>query len=601
MISARDTSLRLDAVPHPQARQRTQMFLSVVLVLIFGLSLKLTWIQVVRRGHYMALDAQRHPGPEPDRPVPGAIYARGLEPMAVSVPMASVCADPRVIAKSEREVSAIARDIAERTGLDPAQVRDRLERAIEDNLGFVYIARLLEPDRVAPLVQDRVPGVWISREYMRMYPGERLACHVLGRCTRYHEPMDGIELRWAFLLAGAPGTRPRNMDGHGRSILGVDSTGVLPPEPGKSLVLTIDWSLQQVVEMALDDCMARNRPKSATCVVMDPNTGEILALASRPNFNPGGLEEGTPEEIARRLKNLPVVRQYEPGSLFKVLLSAAVLESPAYHGQTYYCGGQTDIGGEPLRCWGRWAYNGGHHSCDLTRMLAVSCNIAAARFALLIGARDYHDFLERLGIGHRTGIGLPGEATGKLRPAEQMRERDVANLGFGQGVAVNDIQMTSAICALVNGGRLMQPHIIKSVLDAETGDVLRELPPHEIRRVCSEQTSARVREMMGAVVEHGTGAAARLEGLRVGGKTGTAQKWIAEEGGFVTGRNILSFVMVAPLDAPRFVILVTADEPEVGEHGADVAAPVAKAVAVGALRQAGLLPEQVEISQDVGL
>ena len=601
MTSARDRSLRLAAAPHPQARQRTRTFVSIVLALIIGLSLKLTWVQVVRRGHYMALDAHRHPGPEPDRPVPGGIYARGLEPMAISVPMASVCADPRAIATSGRDASAIARDIAERTGLDAAQVRERLASAIEGNLGFVYIARLLEPERVAPLVQERVPSVWITREYMRMYPGERLACHVLGRCTRYHEPMDGIELRWAFLLAGAPGTRPRNMDGHGRSILGVDSTGVLPPEPGKSLVLTIDWSIQQVAEMALDDCMARSRPKSATCVVMDPSTGEILALASRPNFNPGGLEEGTPEEIAERLKNLPVVRQYEPGSLFKVLLAAAVLESPEYKGQSYYCGGQTEIGGEPLRCWGRWAHNGGHHSCDLTRTLAQSCNIAAARFALLVGGRSYHDFLEGLGIGRRTGIGLPGEATGKLRAAEQMRERDVANLGFGQGVAVNDLQMTGAICALVNGGRLMQPQIVRSVLDAETGDVLRELPPHEIRQVCSEQTSATVREMMGMVVEHGTGAAARIEGMRVGGKTGTAQKWVPEEGGFVTGRNIVSFVMVAPLDEPRFVILVTADEPAIGEHGADVAAPVARAVAVAALRQARLLPEQVEISEDIGI
>ncbi len=601
MTSARDRSLRLDAAPHPLWVQRTRVFLTLAFALIIGLSLKLTWVQVVRRGHYMTLDAQRHPGPEPARPVPGAIYARGLEPMAVSVPMASVCADPRTIAESDRGVGAVAHDIAERTGLDAAEVRERLERAIEDDLAFVYIARLLEPDQVAPLVQERVPGVWVTREYMRMYPGERLACHVLGRCTRYHEPMDGIELRWAFLLAGAPGTRPRNMDGHGRSILGVDSTGVLPPEPGKSLVLTIDWSIQQVVEMALDDCMERSRPKSATCVVMDPNTGEILALASRPNFNPGGLAEGTPEEIAERLKNLPVVRQYEPGSLFKVLLSAAVLESPNYASQSYYCAGQTEIGGESLRCWGRWAYNGGHHSCDLTRMLAQSCNIAAARFALLVGASGYHDFLESLGIGRRTGIGLPGEASGSLRPADQMRERDVANLGFGQGVSVNDIQMTSAICAIVNGGRLMQPQIIRSVLDAETGDVLRELPPHEIRQVCSERTSATVRDMMGAVIEHGTGARARIEGLRVGGKTGTAQKWVPEEGGFVTGRNIVSFVMVAPLDRPRFVILVTADEPAIGEHGADVAAPVARTIAVAALRQAGLLPAQAEIDADLGI
>jgi stage V sporulation protein D (sporulation-specific penicillin-binding protein) len=234
-------------------------------------------------------------------------------------------------------------------------------------------------------------------------------------------------------------------------------------------------------------------------------------------------------------------------------------------------------------------------------MVAKSCNVAAARFALALGAERYHAFLQTLGLGRRTGIELPGEATGTLRPPEGMRERDLANLGFGQGVAVTDVQMLSAVCAVVNGGRLMQPHIVGAVLDSESGAVLRELPPLELRRVCSEETSARVRELMGGVVENGTGAAARIEGVRMGGKTGTAQKWVAEEGGFVVGRNIMSFVLVAPLDEPRFAILVTADEPALGEHGADVAAPVAKAVAMAALRQAGLLPEQAEIKEDLGV
>lgn len=596
MAHARERSPRRAEGPHPLTGVRVRQFSAALLVLAVVLSLKLVYVQVVRRGHYLDLDRRIHRGPAPDRPTPGGIYARGLEPMAVSVPAVTICANPVQVATSDLGVDGTARELARRVGLDAGETRAALERAAAADSRYLALARQIEPERVVDLAEAELDGIWTTREYRRVYPGGRVACHVLGRCSPYHEPMDGLELRWAFLLSGSPGTRPKNVDAYGRSILGADSGGVLAPEPGRNLVLTVDWSLQQAVELALDDCVERTRPRAATCIVMDPQTGGILALASRPNFDPGGLEPGSPQEIADRLKNLPVVRQYEPGSLFKVLLAAAVLEAGAAD-HSYYCGGATEIGRRPLRCWDPR----GHGNCDLARMVAKSCNIAAARFALEIGAERYHAFLENAGFGRRTGIELPGEATGLLRPYEGMRERDLANLGFGQGVSVTDVQMLSAVCAVVNGGRLLQPHIVGAVLDAETGALLRELPPLELRRVCSEETSARVRELMGGVVENGTGAAAAIEGVRVGGKTGTAQKWVADEGGFVVGRNIMSFVMIAPLEEPRFAILVTADEPAIGEHGADVAAPVAKAVALAALRQAGLLPEQAEIEEDMGV
>ncbi|MGI5817504.1 MAG: peptidoglycan D,D-transpeptidase FtsI family protein [Armatimonadota bacterium] len=596
MAHGRAYDARAATLTHPLVRGRVRLFLAGIALLMVILAGKLLSVQVFNRSHYLELDARIHRGPDPETPVPGGIYSRELQPMAVSVPRLTIYANPVQIAGSERGIDGTARQIADLAGLDAEKIRAALEAGAERGLKSITVARLLDPEQVVPLAESRPAGVWTEREWRRVYPGERLACHVLGRRSSWHEPLEGAELRWAFLLDGRPGTPSKNMDSYGRSILGADSTGVLRPDPGKNLVLTLDWSLQQVVELALDKLMEQNQPKAATCTVMDPRTGEILALASRPNFNPGAMAEGSPEEITTRLKNLPVVRQYEPGSLFKVLLAAATLESEQYRGtEAYYCGGYTpDLGGQPLRCWDPK----GHGTADLAKMLSHSCNIAAARFALLIGGEYYHAFLKGLGLGERMGIGLPGEASGALRGPQGMRVRDLANLGFGQGVSVTDIQMLSAVSAVVNGGTLMQPHIVRAVMDAETNRVVREIEPLPLRQVCSQETSARVREMMGAVVERGTGRRAAIEGMAVGGKTGTAQKWLAEEGGFVRGRNIVSFVMVAPLDDPRFAILVTADEPAIGEHGSEVAAPVAKTVALAALREAGMLPEEVEISEE---
>lgn len=241
-----------------------------------------------------------------------------------------------------------------------------------------------------------------------------------------------------------------------------------------------------------------------------------------------------------RLRNVSVSRQYEPGSLFKVLLAAATLESDKYRpGMTANCTGTTMVGGRPLHCWGHWAYDGGHGVCDLTGMLVQSCNITAAHFATLIGAQHYCSFLRSVGIGQPLQAGMPGEASGSLRDPSQLRVRDLANMGFGQGVSVTDIQMANAVSAVVNGGELMQPHIAKSVLDARTGSTVREVAPQVVRRVCSERTSAQLRYMLGQVVDrpNGTGRVARIPGVSVGGKTGTAQKWVKEAEPSSTGRT----------------------------------------------------------------
>ncbi|MFW5868347.1 MAG: hypothetical protein ACOCX2_11055, partial [Armatimonadota bacterium] len=264
-----------------------RLFLACVCVVTFVITIRLFMVQLFDRAHYLELDARIHSGDDPQAPIPGGIYARDLKPMAVSVALETIYANPVQIAGSDAGIDATAHQIARLTGLDGDEVREKLRDGAQKRRKSIHIARLLEPERVVPLREDRPTGVWTEREWSRVYPGGRLASHILGRRSPWHEPLEGAELRWAFLLDGRPGTPSKDTDSYGRSILGADSTGVLPPEPGKNLVLTVDWRLQQVAELALDRAMERNQPRSATCTVMDPRTGEILALASRPDFNPG--------------------------------------------------------------------------------------------------------------------------------------------------------------------------------------------------------------------------------------------------------------------------------------------------------------------------
>ncbi|MCK4325031.1 MAG: penicillin-binding protein 2, partial [Armatimonadetes bacterium] len=363
--------------------------------------------------------------------------------------------------------------------------------------------------------------------------------------------------------------------------------------------LTVDWDLQKVVEDALEQCWDYEQPDQATVLVMEPDTGAILAMAARPNYDPnliasaaGGIAR---VDIPKRdLINLTVSREYEPGSTFKVLLAAAALDTGAVTlGDTFVCPGTMQLGGKPLKCWGRWATIG-HGGLNLADTIAKSCNVCAAQIAVRIGAERYCEFLRRCGISQRTRVGLPGETDGRLQAPDDMYKRDVANIGFGQNVAVTDVQLIAGICAVVNGGRLMRPYVVDRVLNPD-GTTYRQVEPALVRRVCSQETSRTVRRMLRGVVEksYGTGQGARIPGVAVGGKTGTAQIWDPQRKKYRENEHMLSFVLVAPVDTqPQFVILVTVRNAKKGQYVSQVAIPVARQVAVYMLRERDLIPPE---------
>jgi len=551
------------------------------------LACKLIYIQVLRHDFYMQLAAKYYPSNRPRAGQSGAILDREGRVLADSVTVASLKVAPRIARRME-DIPAMAQFIATTLKRDKKQIL----RILQSDADWAYLARGVDLQTAGKIMAAGFAGVTRDLEYRRTYPNGSLACHVIGVRSADYRPLEGLEYRYRFLLDGKPGTTVTNVDAFGRTIVGHEQQLSLPPLPGMDVVTTLDLTVQRFVEAELDRCMAKRRPKAATCVVMDCNTGEILALASRPNYDPNRIA-GVPAGVTRvgvsptSMLNLCVSRQHEPGSTFKPLVVAAALDAGVIKPtDRFLCKGTEMIGGKPLHCWGKWAVTG-HGYLTPEQIIAKSCNLGAAHIALKLGADAYYKFLRKAGFGQVTRCGLMGEMAGQLQKPEQMRKRDLANIGFGQNVGVTDIQLVAAISAIVNGGLYHQPHIIKAVYNKD-GSLYRKFEPPSPRRLCSEHTSKLIRKMLVAAVEHGTGHLARIKGACIGGKTGTAQIWDPKKREFSS--YIMSFVLAAPMDTkPQFVILVTVQDPTIGEHGAEVAAPVAREIARSMLMRRGLL------------
>jgi stage V sporulation protein D (sporulation-specific penicillin-binding protein) len=574
-------------VPRSQRDQALSGIFVLIVALSAVLALRLAYIQTIRRPFYLTLATKIQPVDRPRAGQPGKIRDRNGEVLADSVTVATVKVNPGMARRNE-DIQKMAAFLAEKLGLSEAQV----STALTSTADLEYLAKGVPLETASAAMAGNFAGLGQDLSYRRNYPRGALACHVIGARGSDHTPIEGLESQFRFLLDGLAGTPITNVDAFGRSIVGQEDQPALPSQPGVDLYTTLDFTVQGIAEAALQRCWEEKQPKSATCIVLDCNTGEILALACRPNYDPNLLSHA--EEAAARkslqpeqMSNLCAGREYEPGSTFKPLCIAAALDAGVIQPtDRFRCEGTTSIGGRRLSCWGEWAGKG-HGLVTPADILAKSCNLGAARIALKLGADRYVKFLRSVGIGESTRSGLPGEADGRLLRPETMRTRDLANSGFGQSVSVTDVQMAAAIAAVLNGGVYYRPHIIKAVTDKD-GKVYREVLPQALRQVCSEETSSTLRQMLVGVVEHGTGRLARIEGATIGGKTGTAQIWDSKLKQF--NGYMMSFTLVAPLDTkPQFVILVTVREPKFGVHAADVAAPVAREIALFMLKQRGLL------------
>lgn len=413
-------------------------------------------------------------------------------------------------------------------------------------------------------------GVYLLKESKRNYPYNNLLSHVLGYVGIDNQGLSGIELAYDEYLKGEDGSIKYYSDGFGKKL--EKATVYNSPQSGMNVALTIDINIQQAIENELDNVVAKYNPEQALIVVANPKTGEIYGMSSRPNFNPNEYNKYDLETINR---NLPIFNTYEPGSTFKVISLASSIQEKTINlfEDNYFDSGSINVSGSRIKCW----KHGGHGSQTFLQVVENSCNPGFVVMGERLGKERLMDYVKKFGFGEKTGIDLSGEENGILFDVDKMGPVETATTAFGQGVSVTPIQQVMGVSAAVNGGHLYTPYLVSSISNANTLDTVLVNKPKLKRDVISEETSKLVRYALESVVAKGTGRNAYLNGYRVGGKTGTAQK--VKDGRYMDGNYILSFIGFMPANDPEVVVYVAVDNPKgVVQYGGTVAAPIAKRV-----------------------
>lgn len=437
------------------------------------------------------------------------------------------------------------------------------------------------------IIKQNVKGILLSENSTRFYPYGDLLTQVLGYTTIDNIGQAGIELFSERYLKGVKGYATEQSDVNGVKI---DNTlsNYIPAIDGLNVNLTIDVNIQQFAERALDVLIADHKPKSATAIVMNPNTGEILAMSSKPSFDLNFVPRSDITSLMEMSKNLSIVDVYEPGSTFKVLTTATALEeNVAHETDHFYDPGYRMVAGEKIKCW----KHTGHGNQTLVEGLCNSCNSVFVDLALRLGKDKMYESFNRYGFGKTLGVDFLGESGGILMNKDNARVVDVARMGFGQAVATTPLQLINAVCSVVNGGNLMQPYFIKSVTE-KSGKVVYKNSPKVLNKTISKDTSERIKVMLEEVVKKANAIEAFIPGHRVSGKTGTSQKY---ENGKIVQKFYSSFVGAYPANKPEYVILIVADEPSSGHfYGSTVATPYAKLIFQDIIKYKNYAPQNEE-------
>lgn len=547
--------MRLASTAHVVIRKRVALFFVLFALLLGGLGLRLVYLQGYQNEWLTERAENQRIRLIPVEAKRGTIYDRNGKILAESVSAPSVYAIPAEVENVTESAAALAAVL----NLDAEKIEGKLKR----RQSFVWIDRRVDAEMAAAVRDLRLAGIGVSEESRRTYPNGQVGAHILGFVGADNQGLDGIELTMNQYLLGTGGGVVAEYDASGREIPSA-SYRYEKPTVGHDVYLTIDLVLQQLAERELARVVEETGAKGGSILLMDPRSGDVLAIANRPTYDPNQFGEYP----SSSWRNIGVTNTYEPGSTFKVLTTAAALnEGVVTVDDRFFDGGDIEVQGRRIHCW----KHGGHGSVSFREVVEGSCNVGFVGVGLRMGAERFYPYLKSFGLGSATGIRLPGEAEGIMIPESKVVPINMATMAMGQSIAVTPIQLLSAVSAAINGGVWHAPRIVREVRDV-SGEVVTTLARGEGRRVIREEVSAVVRELLEGVVANGTGKNGALEGYRVGGKTGTAQKVGA--GGYMQGKYIASFVGFLPANAPELAMLVVIDEPTGMYYGGQIAAPV---------------------------
>ena len=545
-------------------------------------SFRLVYLQMIKHDEYAGLAAEKHVYKQPIFAERGSILDANNEVLAHNTPVETVVADATHINNRDAVIPILAKT------LDlPA---DELTEKLSGDRRYIVLKREV-PIAAANALREKLRagnlrGIYFERDTTRIYPNGPMLCHVIGFTDFEHRGIQGVEASMEEYLHGQDGYRFIEHNRAGQEIVlyrGQERT----PRDGYQVHLTVDLNLQNIVENEIDAAVREYSPQKATIILMRPQTGEILAMANRPNFDLNERSEAKPEQM----KNRAIIDMMEPGSTFKIVATSAALnEHKVRPDSTIFCeNGIWNYGGKPLH--DHKAYG----DLSVQDILVKSSNIGAAKLALSIGEQKFYEYIRRFGFGDRTGVELPGEISGVIRPPQSWSKISITRIPMGHEVGVTPLQMAVAMATIANGGKLITPRIVKSIT-TEDGKTITTFSPTVLRQVVSPETAAQVgNALRGVVSDRGTAAAAAVPGFIISGKTGTAQK-VDPHGGYEHGKYVVSFCGYLPADHPEFVGIVVLDDaktanPELN-YGGLVAGPIFSRIAEKAARYLDLQPHE---------
>ena len=566
-------------------RNRIYITLYVIFFIFIVILLRLGYVQVVKSEAYIERAFELWTRNIPVSTQRGRIFDRNGKLIVGNTLAPTVSIIPKQVKNKTYTINTLASILK----VDSELIKKHFEKNVSVEIIKPY-GKNIDLETAKKIIAADLPGVYVSSDVIRYYPYGNTLSHVLGIVGVDNQGITGIEFMYNDILMGKPGSQNIFTDAHGNKYPNLTGT-YTKSEQGFDIYLTIDIDIQLTLERVLDNAMALYEPEEILGLVMDPKTSQVLAMASRPNFDLINYQDYDQELYNR---NLPIWKSFEPGSTFKIVTFSSGLEEKVFDvNETFYDPGFAIVDGTRIRDWKA----GGHGMQTFMEVIQNSCNPGFIEIGQRLGKEKLFEYIYKFGFGKKTGIDLLGEATGIIFKDSQIGPVELATSSFGQGNSVTPIQLVNAANAAVNGGNLNQPYILKGIGIPGTGTLIFQNEIKFVRRVISEETSAIVRDALERVVALGTARSAYIEGYRVGGKTGTAQ--IPIDGKYVEGKYILSFLGIAPMNDPKVSAYIAINQPKAAvQYGGVVVAPMLKEVILDALSIMGVEKQKGGIPRD---